>query len=94
MAKYYVMEVAASPDVITTRPARLLQFQVETNLTADATIGLLDGSTEVITHIVTGTTDSFLSPRLGDGDGVVCEKGIQVTLAGTGSRCTVIYELI
>lgn len=95
MAKYYPMEVAASPDTITTRPAKVFGFHVETDKTNDVTIVLNDGAsgTQVLTHIVTGTDDSYTSPPLGDDDGILFEKGIEVTLAGTASRCVVFYEL-
>ena len=85
---YHTMEVAASPDTINTGVTHLWGFIVETDKTNDVTVVLSDGSTEVITYIVTGTTDSanvmFPKPiRFG--------TSLVVTLTGTASRVVVLW---
>tara|TARA_R110000822_G_scaffold84959_3_gene199239 strand:- start:3889 stop:4152 length:264 start_codon:yes stop_codon:yes gene_type:complete len=83
------MEVAASPDTVTTVPTSWWGFQVETDKTNDVTLTIGNGATEVVKHIVTGTTDSQINifPKP-----VALDKGLIVTLAGTASKCVIFYS--
>lgn len=86
--KAHTMEVAASPDTINTGVTHLWGFLVETDKTNDVTVVLKDSTTEIITYIVTGTTDSahvmFPKPiRFG--------TSLVVELAGTASRVVVLW---
>lgn len=86
----HTMEVADSPDTVYTGVCFLRGFLVETDKTNDVTVVLKDGSTEIITYIVTGTTDSanvMLPAPLRFSTSLVVE------LAGTASRVVVLYSI-
>lgn len=88
-ADYHTMEVAASPDTVTSVATCLYGFAVETDQTNDVTLVISDGSTEVLTYIVTGTTDSFVHEFTVP---VMLRHGLTITLTGTASRCVVLYR--
>jgi hypothetical protein len=86
----HTMEVADSPDTVHTGTCHLWGFLVETDKTNDVTVVLSDGSTEIITYIVTGTTDSanVMFPKP-----IKMSTSLVVALAGTASRVVVLWSM-